>query len=54
LDNLVNKSLVEVRVSARGPLYRLLDTTRYYVLDKLVLSGEHDSVAARHANFSMQ
>jgi predicted ATPase/DNA-binding winged helix-turn-helix (wHTH) protein len=52
IDSLVSKSLVEVRVSARGPLYRLLDTTRYYVLDKLVLTGDHDSIAAGHANFS--
>ena len=54
IDSLVGKSLVEVRVSARGPLYRLLDTTRYYVLDKLVLTGEHDSIAAGHANFSVR
>jgi predicted ATPase/DNA-binding winged helix-turn-helix (wHTH) protein len=53
VDNLVNKSLVEVRTSSRGPLYRLLDTTRYYALEKLALSGEHDAISARHANFSI-
>jgi tetratricopeptide (TPR) repeat protein len=35
-------------------LYRLLDTTRSYALEKLGLSGEYHSIAARHANFSIQ
>ena len=43
-----------VRTSSRGTLYRLLDTTRCYALEKLAESGEHDSIAARHADFSMQ
>jgi predicted ATPase/DNA-binding winged helix-turn-helix (wHTH) protein len=54
VENLVNKSLIEVRTSSRGTLYRLLDTTRSYALEKLAESGEHDSIAARHADFSMQ
>ncbi|WP_249780372.1 NB-ARC domain-containing protein [Bradyrhizobium sp. dw_411] len=54
VENLVNKSLMGVRASSRGTLYRLLDTTRSYALDKLAESGEQDSIAARHANFSMQ
>jgi predicted ATPase/DNA-binding winged helix-turn-helix (wHTH) protein len=54
VENLVNKSLMGVRAGSRGKLYRLLDTTRCYALEKLAVSGEHDSIAARHANFSIQ
>jgi predicted ATPase len=54
VENLVNKSLIEVRTSSAATLYRLLDTTRYYALEKLAASGEHDSVAARRANFSIR
>ena len=50
LGNLVNKSLIGVWPSSRGPLYRLLDTTRAYALEKLATSGEQDSIAARHAS----
>jgi predicted ATPase/DNA-binding winged helix-turn-helix (wHTH) protein len=54
VENLVNKSLIVARRGHRGMLYRLLDTTRSYALEKLSLSGEHHSIAARHANFSIQ
>ena len=54
LGNLVNKSLIEVWTNSRGPCYRLLDTTRAYALEKLATSGEQDSVAERHASFSIQ
>lgn len=54
LGNLVNKSLVGVWTSSRGPRYRLLDTTRAYALEKLASSGEQDSIAGRHASFSIQ
>jgi predicted ATPase/DNA-binding winged helix-turn-helix (wHTH) protein len=54
VENLVNKSLLGVKSSSRGTFYRLLDTTRSYALEKLVASGEHHSIAARHANFSIQ
>jgi predicted ATPase/DNA-binding winged helix-turn-helix (wHTH) protein len=54
LGNLVNKSLIEVWTSSRGPCYRLLDTTRAYALEKLATSGEQDSIAERHASFSIQ
>src|SRR6266478_7533252 len=54
LGNLVNKSLIGVWTSSRGPCYRLLDTTRAYALEKLTNSGEQDSVAERHASFSIQ
>lgn len=52
--SLVDKSLIAVRIDSRGTFYRLLDTTRSYGLEKLATSGEHDSIAARHANFSIQ
>jgi predicted ATPase/DNA-binding winged helix-turn-helix (wHTH) protein len=54
LGNLVNKSLIGVWTSSRGPVYRLLDTTRAYALEKLATSGEQDSIAERHASFSIQ
>src|SRR5216683_1127506 len=54
LDNLVNKSLIEIWAGSRRPCYRLLDTTRAYALEKLAASGEQDSTAERHAGFSIQ
>jgi predicted ATPase/DNA-binding winged helix-turn-helix (wHTH) protein len=54
IENLINKSLIVPRRGHRGMLYRLLDTTRSYALEKLGLSGEHHSIAARHANFSIR
>jgi predicted ATPase/DNA-binding winged helix-turn-helix (wHTH) protein len=54
LENLVNKSLVGLWTSSRGPCYRLLDTTRAYALEKLAGSGEQGSIAERHVNFSIQ
>src|ERR1700730_13660358 len=51
LGNLVNKSLIGVWTSSRGPCYRLLDTTRAYALEKLAASGERESIAGRHACF---
>ncbi len=50
VENLVNKSLIVAWPSHRGMLYRLLDTTRSYALEKLASSGEYRSVAARHAS----
>jgi len=54
LGNLVNKSLIGVWTSACGPCYRELDTTRAYALEKLATRGEQDSIAERHASFSIQ
>jgi predicted ATPase/DNA-binding winged helix-turn-helix (wHTH) protein len=54
LGNLVNKSLIGLWTGSQGPLYRLLDTTRAYALEKLSRSGEHDSVAERHAHLLTQ
>ncbi|QPF93565.1 ATP-binding protein [Bradyrhizobium commune] len=50
VENLVNKSLIVAWPSYRRMLYRLLDTTRSYALEKLAASGEHQSMAARHAS----
>jgi predicted ATPase/DNA-binding winged helix-turn-helix (wHTH) protein len=54
LGNLVDKSLIGFWTSPQGPCYRLLDTTRAYALEKLAASGERDSIAGRHASFSIQ
>ncbi|MGY4480185.1 ATP-binding protein [Bradyrhizobium sp. USDA 3364] len=51
IENLVNKSLVVAWPSYRRMLYRLLDTTRSYALEKLAASGEHNRVAACHASY---
>ena len=49
VGNLVEKSLIGIRMDSQGTLYRLLDTTRSYALEKLTADGEHESIAARHA-----
>jgi predicted ATPase/DNA-binding winged helix-turn-helix (wHTH) protein len=46
---LSTKSLVAVETDKAETLYRLLDTTRTYVLTKMVDSGERNSIAQRHA-----
>jgi predicted ATPase/DNA-binding winged helix-turn-helix (wHTH) protein len=50
LASLVAKSLVTADFGSAMPRYRLLETTRAYVLEKLVQSGEFDAVARRHAS----
>jgi predicted ATPase/DNA-binding winged helix-turn-helix (wHTH) protein len=47
--NLVAKSLVTADVGDLVRRYRLLETTRAYALEKLVRSGEFDTVSQRHA-----
>jgi predicted ATPase/DNA-binding winged helix-turn-helix (wHTH) protein len=54
VGNLADKSLIGMSNNGRETSYRLLDTTRSYAFEKLVVSGEHHSVAERHANFSIQ
>jgi predicted ATPase/DNA-binding winged helix-turn-helix (wHTH) protein len=49
--NLVSKSLVTVDVSGSMAVYRLLKTTRSYVLQKLIESGEFEAVARHHAEY---
>jgi predicted ATPase len=46
---LSTKSLVAVETDHTETLYRLLDTTRAYVLAKMVDSGERNTIAQRHA-----
>src|SRR3984957_15400993 len=50
LADLVAKSLVVVDVSGTKPRFRLLDTTRAYMLEKLDTSGERDRIGRRHAD----
>jgi predicted ATPase/DNA-binding winged helix-turn-helix (wHTH) protein len=47
--SLARKSLVTANVFGKKPVYRLLETTRCYALEKLRESGEFDIVARRHA-----
>src|SRR5216683_664968 len=49
MAGLVTKSLVAAETNRTGTLYRLLDTTRAYVLAKMVDSGERNTIAERHA-----
>jgi predicted ATPase len=49
--SLVAKSLVSTRVLGEATYYRLLDITRGHAKNKLVLRGEEDSIARRHAIF---
>src|ERR1700704_3057561 len=49
IAGLVTKSLVVVEANHAGPLYRLLDTTRAYVLAKMIDSGERNTIAQRYA-----
>lgn len=54
IESLVSKSLIVAWPSYRRMLYRLLDTTRSYALEKLAASGERHSMAARHASHLSQ
>jgi predicted ATPase len=47
--SLVAKSLVTADAGGGMVRYRLLETTRAYLLEKLVQAGEFDAVARRHA-----
>jgi predicted ATPase/DNA-binding winged helix-turn-helix (wHTH) protein len=51
LADLVGKSLVVADVSGASPRFRLLDTTRAYVVEKLDGSGEGKRMARRHAEY---
>jgi predicted ATPase len=54
LADLVAKSLVVADVSGTEPRFRLLDTTRAFVLEKLDTSGEREVIAHRHAEYYRQ
>ncbi len=49
LADLVAKSLISVNAKGQTPIYRLLDTTRAYAMEKLVESGEFSAIARLHA-----
>jgi predicted ATPase/DNA-binding winged helix-turn-helix (wHTH) protein len=50
IADLIAKSLVSVEIGGDSiPRYRLLDTTRTYVREKLVESGEDSAICRRHA-----
>ena len=51
LASLVAKSLVAAEVDGSVTRYRLLDTMRAYVLEKLDESGEREPLARRHAEY---
>ncbi|WP_234681068.1 ATP-binding protein [Bradyrhizobium monzae] len=51
ISNLLSKSLIATSPAERRLRYRLLDTTRAFVGDKLVESGEADRVARAHAEY---
>ncbi|HUB47280.1 MAG TPA: winged helix-turn-helix domain-containing protein [Acetobacteraceae bacterium] len=51
LADLVTKSLVAAECSGVKPRFRLLETTRAYVLEKLDESNERQPIAQRHAEF---
>jgi predicted ATPase/DNA-binding winged helix-turn-helix (wHTH) protein len=51
LADLVTKSLVVADVSGAQSRFRLLDTTRAYMLEKLDTSGEREGIAHRHAEY---
>ncbi len=51
IANLVMKSLVAADVSGATPMYRLLDTTRAYALEKLAESGESEQIAYCQAEY---
>src|SRR3984893_14131862 len=49
IAGLVAKALVSVDTHHTGTIYRFLDTTRAYVLAKMIDIGERNSIAQRHA-----
>jgi predicted ATPase len=51
ISNLLAKSLITTSPTERRLRYRLLDTTRAFAAEKLIQSGEADSVARAHATY---
>jgi predicted ATPase/DNA-binding winged helix-turn-helix (wHTH) protein len=54
LTSLVKKSAVSVNVSGRVVRYRLLNTARAYLLERLKKSGEFKQIACRHQELLRQ
>lgn len=51
VDDLVSKSLVVAEALSDTTRYRLLDTTRFYAVEKLLESGQYSSVMSRLAQY---
>ncbi len=51
LGSLTDKSLVVADTSGEHERYRLLESTAAYALEKLRASGEHETLARRHAEY---
>jgi predicted ATPase/DNA-binding winged helix-turn-helix (wHTH) protein len=51
LASLVTKSLVTADIDGAIVRYRLLETTRAYMIEKLTESGERNEIARRHAEY---
>jgi predicted ATPase/class 3 adenylate cyclase len=51
LSSLTDKSLIFADTSREHERYRLLESTRAYALEKLGASGEHETLASRHAEY---
>src|ERR1700720_3074154 len=54
IAGLVEKSLITTRIDETQALYRLLDTTRAYALEKLEEHGEFGPISLRHAEYVAQ
>jgi predicted ATPase/DNA-binding winged helix-turn-helix (wHTH) protein len=54
IAGLVEKSLTATRIDETQALYRLLDTTRAYALEKLEEHGEFEPISLRHAEYVIQ
>ena len=54
LGSLVDKSLVVVEVGGKDQRYRLLESTRQFVAERLTDAGEREAVAARHCRYFAQ
>lgn len=54
LGSLVRKSMLAVEPGWQARRYRLLDTTRAFMREKLASSGEEKSVRLRHARYVLQ
>ncbi len=56
LDELASKSLVSINRTNGGGIYRLLEMTRAYAREKLIVRGEGENAAAarRHASYYLE
>jgi predicted ATPase/class 3 adenylate cyclase len=54
LTSLVDKSLVVAELQGTSPRYRLTESTREYVLEKLESSGERQAMARKHAEYFLR